>query len=322
MRILLTGGAGFIGSHLAEKYLQEGHEVFVLDNYSTAVPTNLAHLEKNSKLHIVRESILNYDVALELVGTCDAVFHLAAAVGVRLIIEKPLETLETNTQGTEIILRLCNKFRKKVMIFSTSEIYGKNENVPLKEDYDSITGATTISRWSYSCSKAYDEFLALAYHRTKGLPVVIVRLFNTVGPRQTGEYGMVIPRLVQQALEGKDLTVHGDGQQTRTFGFVKDVIKALAALMESPKALGEVFNIGGTEEVSILDLAQRVVKLSGSKSHVKLVPYDVAYEKGFEDMRRRVPDCSKLKATIGFRPETPLNDILKEVIAYYRSARV
>jgi UDP-glucose 4-epimerase len=321
MRVLITGGAGFIGSHLAERYLLDGHEVFILDNFSTGSQTNIDSLPKNPKLHVIKNSVLDYDVSLELVGTCDVVFHLAAAVGVKYIIDNPLESLETNTRGTEVILQLCDKFKKKVLITSTSEVYGKNENVPLKEEYDRVVGSTTIARWSYSCSKAFDEFLALAYHRTKGLPIVLVRLFNTVGPRQTGRYGMVIPRFVQAALDNEPILVHGDGQQTRAFGYVKDVVRALVDLVENPAAIGEIFNIGGQEEISMMQLAKRVKNLTASKSEIKTIPYEEAYEKGFEDMRRRVPDCSKLEKTLGYRPNTSLDDILKKVISFYQSLK-
>jgi len=248
----------------------------------------------------------------------DTIVHLAAAVGVKYIIDNPLESLKTNTRGTEIVLETCAKHQKKVLLASTSEVYGKNENVPLKEDYDRVTGTTTIARWSYSCGKAFDEFLAFAYHREKALPVIIIRFFNTVGPRQTGRYGMVIPRLVQQALAGEDLTVYGDGKQTRAFGFVKDAVKALVALLDHPQAVGRVFNVGGQEEVSILELAELIKRLTESSSKIQLIPYEKAYAKDFEDMRRRVPDCSRLKDTIGFRPETPLETIVKEVISYYK----
>ena len=319
MKVLITGGAGFIGSHLAEDYLAKGHEVYVLDNLSTGSQSNLEHITSNSKLRIIKNTILNYNCLLELVGICDVVLHLAAAVGVKYIIENPLLSLETNTRGTEIVLRLCNKFKKKVLIASTSEVYGKNQDIPLKEDKDRLVGPTTTSRWSYACSKAFDEFLALAYHKTTHLPIIIVRLFNTVGPRQTGRYGMVIPRLVQQALNGEPMTVYGTGEQTRAFGYVKDVVKAINLLVENSNAVGQVFNIGGQEEISISNLAKRIKKLTNSSSKIQLIPYEEAYEEGFEDMLRRVPDCSKLKDTIGFHPETSLEVILKEVIAYYRN---
>lgn len=318
MKYLITGGAGFIGSHFAEFLLAQGHEVFALDNLNTGSMKNIEHLLQNPKYHFVQGSILDYNTLLDLVGTCDRIAHFAAAVGVKYIIDNPLESLQINTRGTENVLELCSKFQKKVLIASTSEVYGKNENIPLREDYDRVLGSTHIHRWSYACSKAFDEFLGLAYVKTKKLPVVIVRFFNTVGPRQTGRYGMVIPRLTTQALENQPITVYGDGQQTRTFGFVKDVIKAVGTLFDCEAAEGQIYNIGGQEEVKIIDLAKRIKEKTRSSSEIKLVPYDQAYEKDFEDMRRRVPDCTKLEKAIGFRPTTGLDQILDEVIRYYQ----
>jgi UDP-glucose 4-epimerase len=320
MRILITGGAGFVGSHLAEAHLEKGDEVYVIDDLSTGSVENIKDLLENedygSRLFFSRDSILNHEKMVELVGICDLVYHLAAAVGVLYVLEHPFESIRTNIQGTEKVLELCSKFKKRVLITSSSEVYGKHLHAPLMETDNIIYGPSSKFRWSYAASKLMDEFMALAYHRTNGLEVVIVRLFNTVGPGQTGAYGMVIPRLVGQALEGQPLTVFGDGKQTRTFTYVKDVVGALMELMASPKATGELFNVGGTEEISIEDLAKKIIAMTNSDSKIEYIPYEVAFEKDFEDMERRVPGIQKIKDCIGFEPKTDLDGILKNVITY------
>ena len=320
MKALITGGAGFVGSHLVERLLEGGDEVYVIDNLSTGSIENIEPFKGRPGFHYTIETILNEPVLAELVDRVDVVFHLAAAVGVRLIVESPVNTIETNVHGTEKVLALANKKRKKVVLTSTSEVYGKADTVPFREDGDLVLGPTSKGRWSYACSKAIDEFLALAYHKEKRLPVVVVRLFNTVGPRQTGRYGMVIPNFVKQAILGHPLTVYGDGMQTRCFTDVGDVVGQLAALATEPRAVGEVFNVGNDrEEISILDLAKRVKARAGSKSEIVLVPYEKAYEEGFEDMQRRVPDLSKLRALTDYRPQVQLDEILDRVIAYFTS---
>lgn len=320
MKALITGGAGFVGSHLAEALLQRGADVHVIDNLSTGSIENVEHLKGKERFHYTIDTVLNEPVLAELVDRADVVFHLAAAVGVRLIVESPVNTIETNVHGTEMVLKLANKKRKKVLLTSTSEVYGKANTVPFREDGDLVMGPTSKGRWSYACSKAIDEFLGLAYHKEKRLPVVVARLFNTVGPRQTGRYGMVVPNFVKQALLGHPLTVFGDGAQTRCFTYVTDVVGQLVALAEEPRAVGEVFNVGNDrEEVTILDLARRVVLRAASKSPIELVPYDRAYEEGFEDMHRRVPDLSKIRALTGYEPRVQLDEILDRVIAYFTS---
>ena len=318
MRVLITGGAGFIGSHLADAYLQRGDEVMVIDDLSTGTIDNIQHLKSNPKFHYTIDSVHNQPVTAELVDQCDVVFHLAAAVGVKLIVESPVRTIETNVRGTEVVLALANKKQKRVLVASTSEVYGLSADVPFKEDGNLVMGATTKGRWSYACSKAIDEFLALAYWREKKLPTTIVRLFNTVGPRQTGRYGMVIPTFVKQALAGRPITVYGDGKQTRCFGYVGDVVGALIKLMDTTESVGQVFNIGSTEEISILQLAEKVKELTQSTSEIVFVPYDDAYEEGFEDMPRRVPDTTKINQLVGFKPEMTLNRILETVISFHR----
>jgi UDP-glucose 4-epimerase len=318
MRVLITGGAGFIGSHLADAYIERGDEVLVLDDLSTGSIENIRHLKKHPRFDYAIDSVHNAPLVAELVDACDAVFHLAAAVGVRLIVESPVRTIENNVHGTEVVLAQANKKKKKVLIASTSEVYGLSARVPFREDGPLVMGATTKGRWSYACSKAIDEFLALAYWREKKLPVVVVRLFNTVGPRQTGRYGMVIPTFVKQALAGRPITVFGDGTQSRCFCHVADVVNALVRLMDHPGAVGQVFNVGSDEEVSIAELAELVKVLSGSPSEIVLVPYGEAYEAGFEDMPRRVPDISKVNGLIGFRPTRGLEAILQSVIAHFR----
>ena len=320
MKALITGGAGFVGSHLVERLLEGGDEVYVIDNLSTGSIENIEPFKGRPGFHYTIETILNEPVLAELVDRVDVVFHLAAAVGVRLIVESPVNTIETNVHGTEKVLALANKKRKKVVLTSTSEVYGKADTVPFREDGDLVLGPTSKGRWSYACSKAIDEFLALAYHKEKRLPVVVARLFNTVGPRQTGRYGMVIPNFVKQAILGHPLSVYGDGMQTRCFTDVGDVVGQLAALATEPRAVGEVFNVGNDgEEISILDLAKRVKARAGSKSEIVLVPYEKAYEEGFEDMQRRVPDLSKLRALTGYQPQVQLDEILDRVISYFTS---
>ncbi|MBI2495008.1 MAG: GDP-mannose 4,6-dehydratase, partial [Candidatus Omnitrophica bacterium] len=307
-------GAGFIGSHLTERLLQVDHEVTVLDNLSTGHYENIAHLDGHPRLHFVVGTILNESLVDKLVERCDVVFHLAAAVGVELIIKKPLESLMTNIRGSEVVLEMVHRYRKKVLIASTSEIYGKNTNGPLREDTDRILGSPLKSRWSYSTSKAVDEILAYVYWKEKGVPTVIVRLFNTVGPRQSGAYGMVIPRFVSQALKGEPLVVHGSGKQSRCFLHVKDVVNALVKLIEHPRAVGDVFNLGSQEEVTIEALANLVIRLTKSPSRAVYVPYEEAYEEGFEDMPRRVPDTSKVRGLIGFQPTMNLEEIIQSVV--------
>jgi UDP-glucose 4-epimerase len=319
MRALLTGGAGFVGSHLAETLLDRGYAVHVLDDLSTGSIENIRHLKGRPGFDYVVDSVTNERLTAELIDGADVVFHLAAAVGVKLIVEAPVRTIEINVHGTEVVLKHASKKRKLVVIFSTSEVYGKSTDVPFSEDADLVTGPTSKHRWAYACSKALDEFLALAYWKEKKLPVIVARLFNTVGPRQTGQYGMVIPNFVRQALLGERITVFGDGLQRRSFGYVGDVVNALAKLAEEPRAVGEVFNIGSTEEISILDLALRVKALTNSRSEIVTIPYDEAYEPGFEDMPRRVPDLTKIHTLIGYKPVVGLNEILKRVIDHTRA---
>jgi UDP-glucose 4-epimerase len=317
LRVLITGGAGFIGSHLSDAYLGRGDEVFIVDDLSTGSFGNIQHLKDHPRFHYRIDSVHNRPVTAELVDQCDVVFHLAAAVGVKLIVESPVRTIETNVHGTEVVLSLASKKKKKVLVASTSEVYGLSAEVPFREDGNLVMGATTKGRWSYACSKAIDEFLALAYWREKKLPTVIVRLFNTVGPRQTGQYGMVIPTFVKQALSGQPITVYGSGEQSRCFCYVGDVVGALMKLMDDESAVGEVFNVGSNQEITILNLARRVKELTNSKSEITFVPYDEAYEEGFEDMPRRVPDISKVNSQVGFQPEKSLDGILESVIQFH-----
>ena len=319
MRALITGGAGFIGSHLSEALLDAGHQVVILDNLSTGSIDNITHLKGRAGFSYHIESVNNEPLLAELIDHADVVFHFAAAVGVRLIVEQPVHTIETNVHGTEVVLKHANKKKKLVFLASTSEVYGKSNDVPFREDSDLVLGATVKHRWAYACSKAIDEFLALAYWKERKLPIVIVRFFNTVGPRQTGQYGMVIPNFVRQALAGEAITVFGDGTQSRSFTHVTDVVHALIALMNEPRAIGQVINIGNTEEVTITALAERVRARANSNSPIRLVPYDEAYESGFEDMPRRLPDLSKIEQMIGYRPRFSLDDILGHVIEYFRS---
>ena len=318
MKALITGGAGFVGSHLAERLLEGGHEVMILDNLSTGSIDNITHLKSRPCFAYTIDTVANEPLLAELIDRCDVVFHLAAAVGVKLIVEQPVHTIETNVHGTEVVLKHANKKKKLVVIASTSEVYGKSTDVPFREGADLVLGPSIKHRWAYACSKLIDEFLALAYWKEKKLPVIIVRLFNTVGPRQTGQYGMVLPTFVRQALAGQPLTVFGDGNQSRSFTYVGDVVEALIRLVGEPRAIGEVFNIGTVGEVTILELAHRVIAATGSASPVHLIPYDQAYEEGFEDMPRRVPDITKINALIGYTPRLDLEDIIASVVTYMR----
>ncbi|RJR21455.1 MAG: NAD-dependent epimerase/dehydratase family protein [Desulfobacteraceae bacterium] len=318
MKVLITGGAGFIGSHLSERLVKSGDEVFVIDNLWTGKLSNISSIQGNERFHLVVDTILNEAVMNELIFKVDHIYHLAAAVGVRNIMDHPVETLDINVKGTETVLRLANKFKKKVFIASTSEIYGKHVEHSLSEDDNRVMGSVKKRRWAYACSKTLDEFLALAYHEEKKLPVVIGRLFNTVGPRQTGQYGMVLPTFVQSALLGRPITVFGDGNQTRSFTHVKDVLEAMTALMNEPLAEGEVFNIGSDKEVTINQLAIRVKELTGSASEIEHIPYDKAYGPGFEDMERRCPNIARIGNLIGFKPSFDLDTIINSVIEYFK----
>jgi UDP-glucose 4-epimerase len=318
VRAFITGGAGFIGSHLAEALVAGGHHVSVLDDLSTGSIQNIEHLKAHPSFRYTVDSVVNEPLLAELIDDCDVVFHLAAAVGVKLIVEAPVHTIETNVHGTEVVLKHANKKKKLVVIASTSEVYGKSTAVPFREDADLVLGPTPKHRWAYACSKAIDEFLALAYWKEKKLPVIITRFFNTVGPRQTGRYGMVVPNFVRQGLSGQPITVHGDGTQTRSFCHVSDVIGALVALVNEPRAIGDVFNVGNSEEISIMALAERVRERTGGRSPIVAIPYDQAYESGFEDMPRRVPDLSKIHALVGYAPRRDLDAILTDVIDYFQ----
>lgn len=318
MKILITGGAGFIGSHLAENLLEAGHEVFAIDNLWTGKLSNLDHIHNNEQLHLIVDTILNESVMNELVFKVDHVYHLAAAVGVMKIMNHPVETLDINVKGSEVVLRLANRFKKKVLVASTSEIYGKHVDGELLEDDDRILGSVKKRRWAYACSKTLDEFLALAYFDEKKLPVVITRLFNTVGPRQTGEYGMVLPNFVQSALLGKPIKVYGDGTQSRSFTHVYDVIRAITKLMDEPKAEGDIFNVGSGYEITINELAEKVKKMTGSNSEIEHIPYEKAYGPGFEDMQRRCPSIAKIKGLIGFEPSYDIDAIIESVIDYFK----
>ena len=318
MKVLITGGAGFIGSHLSDELIAAGNEVTVLDNLSTGRFENIAHLEGNKSFQFIEGDILNEMLVDKLVERCDVVYHLAAAVGVDLVVKKPLESLVTNIKGSEIVLNMVHRYHKKILITSTSEIYGKNTNGPLKEDDDRILGSPLKVRWGYSTAKAVDEMLAYIYWKEKKVPAIIVRLFNTVGPRQTGAYGMVIPRFVGQALNNEDITVYGTGKQSRCFLHVEDVIKTLIKLMNNKDAVGQVFNIGSQEEITIENLAKKVIEITKSKSKIIYIPYDKAYEEGFEDMQRRVPDTTRVKNLVGFKPTIDLEGTIKSVVEYYR----
>jgi nucleoside-diphosphate-sugar epimerase len=321
MKHLITGGAGFIGSHLAEELLRRGEEVFVVDDLSTGSIDNIRHLKTHDRFHYVVDTCANVQLMAELVDTCDRIFHLAAAVGVKLIVESPVRTIETNVHLTEVMLTLANKKKRPILVASTSEVYGKSDQLPFREDGDLVLGATNKGRWSYACSKAIDEFLAIAYWKEKRLPSVIVRLFNTVGPRQTGQYGMVIPSFVRQALAGEPITVFGDGKQSRCFTHVSDVVRALISVMENERCYGQVYNVGSGGEISIVDLAGQIREMCGSRSEIVFIPYDKAYEEGFEDMPRRIPDISKIHAATDWKPTIPLVQILSDVISSIRKDR-
>lgn len=314
MKVLITGGAGFIGSHLAQRLLGTGHEVVVIDDLSTGSRANIAGIINNTNFQFVQDSVRNSDTMHILAHQCDVIIHLAAAVGVQLIVDEPVRTIETNIHGTEVVLEVANKFRKKVLLASTSEVYGKSESVPFREDDDTVLGSTRFTRWSYACSKAIDEFLGLAYHQQYGLPVIVVRFFNTVGPRQTGQYGMVIPRFVERALKSEPLLIYGTGRQSRCFCYVQDVIDAVVGLLNCPEAPGRVYNVGSTEEISIESLADKVIKLTGSRSEKQYLSYEQAYGKPFDDMMRRVPCLDRIKELIGFEPRTSLEETLKLII--------
>ncbi len=321
MVFLITGGAGFIGSHLAERLLERGDQVLLMDNLSTGSMENIRHLKKYDRMHYFLEPLENRQLLAELVDEADVIFHLAAAVGVKLIVESPVRTIETNVNGTQMVLEAACRKRKLVFAASTSEVYGKNTNVPFHEDADLVLGPTTKGRWSYAASKALDEFLALSYWKEKGLPVIIARLFNTVGPRQTGRYGMVLPNFVRQAIEGAPISVYGTGTQSRCFCDVRDAVEALLRLVATDQAVGEVVNVGNNHEISIEDLARLVKERTGSSSPIEYIPYDQAYEPGFEDMLRRVPCLDKLQKMTGYRPTTPLPEIIDRVSAYQNRKR-
>jgi UDP-glucose 4-epimerase len=322
MRILITGGAGFIGSHLADRLLENDEEVYVIDDLSSGSLKNVEHLQDNPQFHLVVDTVLHEAVMNELVFKCEHIYHRAAVVGVKQIMNRPVETLETNVKGTEMVLRLANRHKKKVLIASTSEVYGKvmdgDNCCLLTENTDRLMGSTSKRRWAYACSKALDEFLALAYFEEKKLPVVVARLFNTVGPRQTGQYGMVVPNFVQKALIGKPIVVHGDGSQSRTFIHISDAVDGLIGLMAEPSALGQVVNVGSTEEVTIKELALMVKEMTGSESDIEYISYEKAYGPGFEDMKRRCPDISKITELLGFEPKIDLRGIIQSVIDYYK----
>ena len=319
MKILITGGAGFIGSHLADRLLADGNEITVIDDLSTGRFLNIAHLEENPKFRLIIDTVLNTELMETLVQDCDRVYHMASAVGVRLIMEQPVKTIETIFHGTDVVLGRCAKYRKRVLIPSTSEVYGKGISVPFREEDDLLTGATDKHRWAYACAKTLDEFLALAHFKETRLPVVVTRLFNTVGPRQTGQYGMVVPRFVEAALKNEPIEVHGDGTQSRCFGHIADVIDGLTKMLETPDCFGQVINLGSDAEVTINDLAKKAIALTGSSSETRYVPYSEAYGEGFEDMQRRVPSLDKAKRIIGYQPTRTLDDIINDVAAEMRA---
>jgi len=318
MKILITGGAGFVGSHLADKLIAQGHEITVIDDLSTGRYSNVAHLEGQPNFRLIIDTVLNASLMEELIRESDRVYHMASAVGVRLIMEQPVKTIETIFHGTDVVLGRCSTFRKRVLIPSTSEVYGKGVSVPFKEDDDLLTGATDKHRWAYACAKTLDEFLALAHYKETNLPVIVARLFNTVGPRQTGQYGMVVPRFVNAAIENEPIEVHGDGTQSRCFGHVDDVTNGLIAAMETPACFGQVINFGSDREVSINDLAKRAIDLTGSTSQIRYIPYDQVYGAGFEDMQRRVPSLEKAGRLLGYQPTRTLDDIINDVAAEIR----
>lgn len=314
MKILITGGAGFVGSHLADKLIAEGHEITVIDDLSTGRYSNVEHLEGNPNFRLIIDTVLNAELMEELVRETDRVFHMASAVGVRLIMEQPVKTIETIFHGTDVVLKFCSRYRKRVLIPSTSEVYGKGASVPFREEDDLLTGATDKHRWAYACAKTLDEFLALAHWKETRLPVVVVRLFNTVGPRQTGQYGMVVPRFVHAAMKNEPISIHGDGTQSRCFGHVLDVVEGLTKVLETPSCFGQVINLGNDEETSIKQLAEKAIELAGSSSELHFVSYDEVYGEGFEDMQRRVPSLDKAKRLVGYQPTRSLADIINDVI--------
>ncbi|MEO5859592.1 MAG: NAD-dependent epimerase/dehydratase family protein [Pyrinomonadaceae bacterium] len=318
MKILITGGAGFVGSHLADKFIGQGHEITVIDDLSTGRYANVEHLEGNPNFRLIIDTVLNSELMEGLIRDTDRVFHMASAVGVRLIMEQPVKTIETIFHGTDVVLRYCSRYRRRVLIPSTSEVYGKGASIPFREEDDLLTGATDKHRWAYACAKTLDEFLALAHWKETRLPVVVVRLFNTVGPRQTGQYGMVVPRFVHSAMKNEPITVFGDGTQQRCFGHVLDVVEGLSKLLESPHCFGQVINLGNDEEVSILGLAEKAIELTGSKSEVRYIPYEEAYGDGFEDMQRRVPGLEKAKKLIGYQPTRSLENIINDVASEFK----
>ena len=320
MKILITGGAGFIGSHLADKLIAQGHEITVIDDLSTGRYSNVEHLEDTPNFRLIIDTVLNEKLMEELIRETDRVYHMASAVGVRLIMERPVKTIETIFRGTDVVLGFCSRYRKRVLIPSTSEVYGKGASVPFKEDDDLLTGATDKHRWAYACAKTLDEFLALAHWKETRLPVVVVRLFNTVGPRQTGQYGMVVPRFVHAALRNEPITVHGDGTQSRCFGHVDDITEGLIKVLESPDCFGQVINFGNDSETSIKELAEKAIAMTGSTSKIQFIPYEEAYGEGFEDMRRRVPNLDKARRLIGYQPTRGLENIINDVANEYRKA--
>lgn len=319
MKILITGGAGFIGSHLSDRLLSEGHEITVIDNLSTGRYSNIAHLEDHDRFRLIIDTVLNEKLMEELIRETDRVYHMASAVGVRLIMERPVQTIETIFRGTDVVLGFCSRYRKRVLVPSTSEVYGKGASIPFREDDDLLTGPTDKHRWAYACAKTLDEFLALAHWKETRLPAVVVRLFNTVGPRQTGQYGMVVPRFVHAAMKDEAIEVHGDGTQSRCFGHVLDVVDGLVKVLETPECFGQVINLGNGEEVSIKQLAEKAIELTDSGSEIRYVSYDEVYGEGFEDMKRRVPSLEKAKRLIGYQPTRTLTDIINDVAAEYRT---
>lgn len=322
MKVLITGGAGFVGSHLADKLHREGHDITVIDDLSTGRYSNVAHLEGKERFRLIIDTVLNEALMEELIRESDRVFHMASAVGVKLIMEHPVRTIETIFRGTEVVLGFCARYRKRVLVPSTSEVYGKGTSVPFREDDDILKGSTSKHRWAYACAKELDEFLALAHWKESRLPVVVVRLFNTVGPRQTGQYGMVVPRFVQAAIRNEPIPVHGDGSQSRCFGHVSDVVEALTKLIETPDCFGQVINIGNDQEISIKELAEKAIEMTGSSSTLRFIPYSEAYGDGFEDMQRRVPSLEKAKRLIGYQPTRSLKDIINDVSAEFRKETV
>lgn len=318
MKILITGGAGFVGSHLADKLFNEGHEITVIDDLSTGRYSNVEHLEGEKNFRLIIDTVLNEKLMEELIRETDRVFHMASAVGVKLIMERPVKTIETIFRGTDVVLTFCSRYRKRVLVPSTSEVYGKGASVPFREDDDLLTGSTDKHRWAYACAKTLDEFLALAHYKETRLQVVVVRLFNTVGPRQTGQYGMVVPNFVKSAIKNEPLTVHGDGTQSRCFGHVSDIVEGLTRAIESPECFGQVINFGNDEEVSIEGLAKKAIAMTGSTSEIRYIPYDEAYGEGFEDMQRRVPSLEKAKRLVGYQPTRTLDDIINDVAEQFR----